>query len=322
MNQSVINVSELHCSYGGFEAVRGVGFDVGPGELFALLGTNGAGKTTTMETIEGHRAPTGGKVRVFGMDPMRDRARVRPRVGIMLQHSGFAGDLTVAETVRLWQSMVSRPSAVDPALEALGLKHRRNVRVKQLSGGERRRLDLVLATLGNPEVLFLDEPTTGLDPESRKATWEIVRNLLEAGTTVLLTTHYLEEAERLAHRLAIMHDGRIAVSGSLTDVLATQRARIEFELPEDAGKLPDLAGEIRGEASGRIEVRTDRLQHDLHAVLAWARERDVRLSRLRAQHASLDDVFHAVQQGDHQQDSSQQGDHADIEHETRKAVAG
>ncbi|MDR7301371.1 ABC transporter ATP-binding protein [Haloactinomyces albus] len=309
MDGPVIDVGELHCSYGDFEAVRGVGFDVAPGELFALLGTNGAGKTTTMETIEGHRTPDRGRVRVFGMDPVRDRARVRPRVGIMLQHSGFSGDLTVAETVRLWQSMISNPARVDSALEALNLHHRRDVRVKQLSGGERRRLDLVLATLGNPEVLFLDEPTTGLDPESRKATWEIVRNLLVAGTTVLLTTHYLEEAERLAHRLAIMHAGRIAVSGSLTDVLATQRARIEFELPGEIGALPDLTGDIRRDANGKVEVRTDHLQHDLHTALGWADEQDVRLARLRAQHASLDDVFHAVHEG-----------HIDADDRTREVV--
>ncbi|GAA2784255.1 ABC transporter ATP-binding protein [Saccharopolyspora taberi] len=291
----MIAVSGLRCRYGEFEAVRGIDFEVGPGELFALLGTNGAGKTTTMETVEGHRRPAAGSVRVFGRDPWQDRAQVRGRVGIMLQRSGFAGDLTVAETVGLWRSMVRRPAPADQALELLDLARRRDVAVKQLSGGEQRRLDLVLAVLGRPELLFLDEPTTGLDPESRRATWEVVRGLLAEGTSVLLTTHYLEEAERLAHRLAIMHDGRIAVSGSLVDVLASEQARIDFVLDRPV-ELPRLTGEVRG-ADGRVRVRTRELQRDLHVLLDWAGDNGVRLSGLRARHASLDDIFHSVREG-------------------------
>ncbi|WP_344679028.1 ABC transporter ATP-binding protein [Saccharopolyspora taberi] len=295
MTAPVIAVSGLRCRYGEFEAVRGIDFEVGPGELFALLGTNGAGKTTTMETVEGHRRPAAGSVRVFGRDPWQDRAQVRGRVGIMLQRSGFAGDLTVAETVGLWRSMVRRPAPADQALELLDLARRRDVAVKQLSGGEQRRLDLVLAVLGRPELLFLDEPTTGLDPESRRATWEVVRGLLAEGTSVLLTTHYLEEAERLAHRLAIMHDGRIAVSGSLVDVLASEQARIDFVLDRPV-ELPRLTGEVRG-ADGRVRVRTRELQRDLHVLLDWAGDNGVRLSGLRARHASLDDIFHSVREG-------------------------
>lgn len=229
MSDPVIDVSGLRCSYGDLEAVRGVSFQVRPGELFALLGTNGAGKTTTMETIEGHRRPTGGTVQVLGADPFRRRTAVSRRCGMMLQESGFPGDLTVLETARLWSRMISRASDVDRALERLDMAHRRDVRVKQLSGGEKRRLDLVLATLGKPEVLFLDEPTTGLDPESRQTAWAVIRQLLSEGTSVLLTTHYLEEAEKLAHRLAIMHEGEIAVSGGLIDVLERERAQIRSE---------------------------------------------------------------------------------------------
>lgn len=288
-------MSNLGCSYGDFEAVLGVDFEVAQGELFALLGTNGAGKTTTMETIEGHRQATTGRVRVFGADPWQERSVVRPKIGIMLQESGFAGDLTVAETVRLWQSMISRPSQADSVLEMLDLAHRRDVMVKQLSGGQRRKLDLVLAMLGRPELLFLDEPTTGLDPESRKATWEVVRGLLAEGTTVLMTTHYLEEAERLAHRLAIMHAGRIAVAGSLIDVLSTQQARIRFDLHSSA-RLPPLAGSAQSTASGSVEIRTPALQRDLHTLLDWASARGLELSGLRAQHATLDDVFHSVRE--------------------------
>ncbi|QUH00102.1 ABC transporter ATP-binding protein [Saccharopolyspora erythraea] len=297
MTGPVIAVNGLRCSYGDFEAVRGVDFEVAQGELFALLGTNGAGKTTTMETVEGHRPPAAGTVRVFGMDPWQDRAEVRRRVGIMLQHSGFAGDLTVGETVRLWRSMVSSPSDVDTALDALSLGHRRDVAVKRLSGGERRRLDLVLAMLGRPRLLFLDEPTTGLDPESRRATWEVVRGLLAEGTTVLLTTHYLEEAERLAHRLAIMHQGRIAVSGSLVDVLASRQARIDFVLPQPA-VLPRLRGSVSADGAGSYRITTRELQRDLHALLTWADEHGLSLGGLRARNASLEDVFHGVREGD------------------------
>ncbi|WP_132876804.1 ABC transporter ATP-binding protein [Tamaricihabitans halophyticus] len=301
MTKPVIEVSDLRCAYGAFEAVRGLTFEVHKGELFALLGTNGAGKTTTLETIEGHRKPSSGAVRVLGADPVSQRSWVRQRCGIMLQESGFAGDLTVTETVQLWQGILGISSIVEDGLARLNLTHRRDVRVKQLSGGERRRLDLVLATLGQPEVVFLDEPTTGLDPQSREATWQVVRELLAGGTTVLLTTHYLEEAERLAHRLAIMHEGRFAVAGNLADVLETELAQLGFDLGDGVrvAELPALFGELDelALAEGRVQIRTARLQDDLQAVLGWAAARGVALRRLRAHHASLDDVFHRVAGG-------------------------
>jgi len=298
MQKPVIEVNGLHCSYGSFEAVGGVDFEVNEGELFALLGTNGAGKTTTLETLEGHRKPSAGSVRVLGLDPATQRKQLRPQTGIMLQESGFAGDLTVAETVSLWQAMSSRPSDATSSLERLDLAHRRDVRVKQLSGGERRRLDLVLATLGRPSMLFLDEPTTGLDPESRKTAWEFIRELLAEGVTMLLTTHYLDEAESLAHRLAIMHAGRIAVSGSLVDVLSRERSHIGFDLPMDASALdlPPFVGDLDRDqlAKGRVYVQTSDLERDLHAVMQWQSAHQLPLHRFRAQHASLDDVFHGV----------------------------
>ncbi|WP_298178602.1 ABC transporter ATP-binding protein [Saccharomonospora sp.] len=303
MTEVVVDAQRLRCAYGDFVAVRDVSFSVRRGELFALLGTNGAGKTTTMETLEGHRAPTEGTVRVLGHDPFADRALVHGRCGIMLQSSGFAGDLTVRETALLWSRVVTRKSSVDEQLERLGLAHRTDVKVKQLSGGERRRLDLVLATLGKPELLFLDEPTTGLDPESRQATWDLVGELLADGTTVVLTTHYLEEAERLAHRLAIMHEGRIAVAGSLADVLSRYRARIDFrvsawngERPATLPALPDLTGEVDPDrlAEGRVQIDTSDLQKDLETVLGWARTHALKLHSLSARHASLDEVFRDV----------------------------
>ncbi|MEV7613297.1 ABC transporter ATP-binding protein [Streptomyces sp. NPDC089799] len=291
-DQHVIDVTDLRRGYtGGFEAVRGISFSVAPGEVFALLGTNGAGKTSTVELLEGLAAPSGGRVRVFGLDPYRDRAKVRPRTGVMLQEGGFPSDLTVAETVRMWAGVTTgaRPGA--EVLALVGLAARAAVRVKQLSGGERRRLDLALALLGRPEVLFLDEPTTGMDPEGRRDTWELVRTLRAEGTTVLLTTHYLEEAEQLADRLAILHEGELVLSGTPAEVTATRPSRIRFTLPEavPAARLP-LS--LRAAAEGRrVEIRTDRLQDSLGVLLRWAEEAGVELLGLDARSASLEEAF-------------------------------
>jgi len=215
----------------------------------------------------------------------------------MLQESGFAGHLTVAETLRLWAAVADRSDDVAKILDRVDLAKRRGVRVTQLSGGERRRLDLAMAVWGNPELLFLDEPTTGLDPESRARMWELIGDLLTAGTTVLLTTHYLEEAELLADRIAIMHQGRIAVEGTLADVLARYPARIGFELPETVAviDLPISAGAAVVEGR-RVWVRTDDVQADLYRVLSWACEQHLDLRHLSASEANLADVFHQVAQ--------------------------
>lgn len=300
----VIEVSGLRRRYGpagkaGFDAVQGIDLTVRRGELFALLGTNGAGKTSTMELIEGLAAPTAGRVRVLGQDPYRERAAVRPRIGIMLQEGGFPAELTVAETGRVWAGMTSGARPVDEALDLVGLLHRRTVRVKQLSGGERRRLDLALALLGRPEVLFLDEPSTGLDPEARAATWRLVRELRNQGTTVLLTTHYLEEAEELADRLAIMHGGRIVAGGTVAEVIAGRPARIAFELPERSGTfeslgLPALPGAEVTADGRRITVHTPTLQSTLTELLLWAAGHDLPLGALDARSASLEEAFLAI----------------------------
>ncbi|MFD9213384.1 ABC transporter ATP-binding protein [Streptomyces sp. NPDC059544] len=288
----VIEAAGLRRSYrGGFEAVSGITFSVGRGELFALLGTNGAGKTSTVELLEGLAAPSDGAVRVLGHDPYRERAAVRPRIGVMLQEGGFPSDLTAAETVRMWAGCTSGARPVAEALELVGLGRRSGVRVKQLSGGERRRLDLALALLGRPEVLFLDEPTTGLDAEGRRDTWELVRELRDTGTTVLLTTHYLEEAESLADRLAIMHAGRIVATGTPEQVTASRPSRIRFVLPREvpASRLPLT---LRAAADGqRVEIRTRELQRSLGELLRWADESGVRLDRLDARSASLEEAF-------------------------------
>lgn len=289
---NVIEADDLRRTYsGGFEAVNGISFAVPRGEIFALLGTNGAGKTSTVELLEGLAAPSGGTVHVLGHDPYRERAAVRPRIGIMLQEGGFPSDLTVAETVRMWAGCTTGARPTAEALEQVGLGPRAQVRIKQLSGGERRRLDLALALLGRPEVLFLDEPTTGLDAEGRRDTWALVRTLRDAGTTVVLTTHYLEEAESLADRLAIMNQGRIVLSGTPAEVTAARPARIRFVLPE--GVAPGLIPlGLKAAADGRrVEIRTHRLQDALGELLGWAREAGVRLDGLDARSASLEEAF-------------------------------
>ncbi len=288
---TAIEVRELTRRYnGGFEAVRGVSFEVERGEMFALLGTNGAGKTSTVEVVEGLSRPAEGTVRVLGHDPFSERAAVRPRMGVMLQEGGFPPDLTAAEATKMWAGTLTSPRPVDEALALVDLSHRASVRVKQLSGGERRRLDLALALLGKPEVLFLDEPTTGLDPESRRNTWKLIRSLLLEGVTVLLTTHYLEEAQALADRLAIMHRGRIVAQGTVSEVVEAYPSRISF-VPPAGIALPVVADP---DASGRVTVRTNDLQQTLHELLAWAHRNDVALSGLDARSASLEEAFLAI----------------------------
>ncbi|MGW1868246.1 ABC transporter ATP-binding protein [Streptomyces mauvecolor] len=311
---NVIEVEELRRTYaGGFEAVSGISFSVARGELFALLGTNGAGKTSTVELLEGLAPPSGGSVRVLGHDPYTERAAVRPRTGVMLQEGGFPAELTVAETVRMWAGCTSgrlegtrrsrsvRGGAVDEALELVDLGRRSGVRVKQLSGGEKRRLDLALALLSQPEVLFLDEPTTGLDAQGRRDTWELVRALRDGGTTVLLTTHYLEEAEALAERLAILHEGRIAASGRVDEVVAAQPSHIAFELPDGyhLGDLPplDRLGVSSHETSGRtVRLKTNALQQAATGLLLWARDSGVELRGLDVRSASLEEAFMKIAQ--------------------------
>ncbi len=298
MTDTVIDVEGLRRGYaGGFEAVRGVSFSVARGEVFALLGTNGAGKTSTVELLEGLAAPSGGRVRVFGLDPYARRTEVRPRTGVMLQEGGFPSDLSVAETVRMWGGVTTGARPAAEVLGMVGLGARASVRVKQLSGGERRRLDLALALLGRPEVLFLDEPTTGMDPEGRRDTWALVRELRDRGTTVVLTTHYLEEAEELADRLAILHEGELVLSGTPAEVTATRPARIRFTLPDGvpAARLP-LS--LRAAAYGqRVEIRTGRLQESLTELLRWAHDSGVALDRLDARSGSLEEAFLDIAQG-------------------------
>ncbi|MGY5765759.1 ABC transporter ATP-binding protein [Brachybacterium sp. DNPG3] len=298
-------------------AVDAIDLEIRRGELFGLLGTNGAGKTSTLEVLEGLARPTGGSVEVFGLDPFRERRRVRPRQGLMLQSGGFPADLTTAEALAMWTSTLSAPRTVADLLAEVDLADRAGTRISSLSGGEVRRLDLACAIAGDPELLFLDEPTTGLDPESRARAWELIARLKERGTTIVLTTHYLDEAESLADRLAIMHRGRIVREGTVADVVAGHPATLRATLPEGVSSGPaagtavgPAAGTAVGPAAGtadartlpplvgahelvgrRLEVRTPALQDDLHALLGWAHEHRIALEGLDARAASLESVF-------------------------------
>ncbi|MEE1938340.1 ABC transporter ATP-binding protein [Streptomyces sp. TRM 70361] len=294
---SHIHAQDVWRRYGSgrktFDAVRGVSFTVRPGELFALLGTNGAGKTSTVELLEGLAAPHRGSIRLFGgLDPVADRPRIRPRTGTMLQEGGFISHLTVRESVQMWAELTSRARPVDQALELAGLAHRHDVMVQNLSGGEKRRLDLAVATLSRPDLLFLDEPTAGMDAEGRRATWELIRRLRERGSTILLTTHYLEEAESLADHLAIMHRGTIAAAGTVARIVADHPSTLSFTLDDrwTARDLP-VAGTEAEEHGGRVTITTGQLQKDATRLLTWAEEHDVVLERFTARPASLEEAF-------------------------------
>jgi ABC-2 type transport system ATP-binding protein len=287
---NAIEVSGLRHAYGDVVAVDGIDFTVAEGEVFALLGTNGAGKTTTLEIVEGFRRQQAGTVRVLGRDPHAERVALAPSVGVLLQESGLIGELTVAETMSLWQHLCSRPDSPAELLDRLVLAHRAGVAVERLSGGERRRLDIALAVWGRPRLLVLDEPSAGLDPESRHRVWALVEDLAATGTTVLFTTHYLEEAEALADRVAIMHAGQVRVAGTLADVLSSRPARISAVLPAVSPSLPTFSG-VATVSAGELTVETSEVQDDLYSLLSWASGHGIRLDGLTATQASLSEVF-------------------------------
>jgi ABC-2 type transport system ATP-binding protein len=286
----VIDVKQLNLTYGGFHAVKDLSFQVRRGELYALLGTNGAGKTSTLEIVEGHRTATSGSVRVFGQSP-RDRDAVRPRMGIMLQESGFSPDLTVQESVRLIGKLTQRTDNVARVLDIVDLTRKAGTKVSQLSGGEKRRLDFATAVYGTPELIFLDEPTTGLDIQSRDDLWDVVDKLREDGSTIVLTTHYLEEAQQRADRIGLMHQGIFHREGTVSELTQTLPAAIRFALPATTPALPLRAAR---ESDGTYLIETFGLQRDLHTLLRWAQDHAVELQSLQAGPTRLDDVFRAI----------------------------
>jgi len=273
---AAVLVAGLRMSFGGTEVLHGVDFDVRYGEVFCLLGPNGAGKTTTLEILEGFRPPTGGRVRVLGLDPVTQPARLRERAGMVLQECGFPRQARVAELLDLWRSYYPNPRPLGDLLEVVELTDVKNTQVRKLSGGQRRRLDFALALAGDPDLIFLDEPTTGFDPEARGRCWAAIENLRGLGKTILLTTHYLDEAERLADRIAILRAGRIELCGTTHEVAtrAGLDTRISFTTPSALrrGQVPlpdgiDLA--VRGSES---VCHTGNAAMTLRLLLAWAHE--------------------------------------------------
>jgi ABC-2 type transport system ATP-binding protein len=271
-----IEVSDLCKRYGEYEAVRGVDITVGRGEVFGLLGPNGAGKTTTVEILEGYRARTSGEVSVLGHDPARRSIELRRRIGIVLQSGGIYSHITPREALRHWASFYPHPREVEEVLALAGLEQKADVRSRRLSGGELRRLDFALALVGDPELMFLDEPTTGFDPEARRAAWDTVRSLRDLGKTILLTTHYLEEAQALADRVAIVKDGRVLAVGAPRELgVGAAHYRVAYR---------DASGEL-------AERQTDDPTTLLHELTGAALARGERLEELSVERPTLEDVY-------------------------------
>jgi ABC-2 type transport system ATP-binding protein len=290
-----VEVRDLRKSYGDVEAVRGVSLEVERGEVFCLLGPNGAGKTTTVEILEGYRRRSGGDARVLGMDPERGERELRERVGIVLQQCGVQSDLTVAELVEMYGRYHSRRRPVDEVIELVELTEKRDVRAKHLSGGQRRRLDLALALVGEPDLIFLDEPTTGFDPGARRQAWSTIRSLCDLGKTVFLTTHYMDEAQHLANRVAVMRAGEIIAIGRPDELGGrdVRPAEIRFALPSgwSLGDLPELPTGERSMEGDRVLVLTTEPVLAAQRITTWAVERDVALERFSVTQPTLEDIY-------------------------------
>jgi ABC-2 type transport system ATP-binding protein len=293
VNGTAIEVRGLRKAYRDVEAVRGIDLTVPRGQVFALLGPNGAGKTTTVEILEGYRRRDAGEVSVLGFDPARNERAFKSRIGIVLQSTGIDPYLTVAETIDLYRAAYPAPRPRDEVIELVGLGQKRDTRVLKLSGGQQRRLDVGIALAGDPELLFLDEPTTGFDPSARRNAWQIVKNLAGLGKTIFLTTHYMDEAQYLAQQVAIIASGKIVAQGPPGTLAGRDTAAtvVRFRLPESAPGLPGPLSEQAVEADGMIEVRTTDPTRALHDLTGWALERDIRLEALSVSRPSLEDVY-------------------------------
>ncbi|MES1247886.1 MAG: ABC transporter ATP-binding protein [Actinomycetota bacterium] len=279
---TAIAVRGLRKSYNGIEAVRGADFDIEEGEVFGLLGPNGAGKTTTVEILEGYRTRDAGDVTVLGNDPQRPGPDFRQRIGVVLQQSDLWPNLTVAEVHRAFAGYYAHPRDVAEVIDLVGLGEKRNARVKTLSGGQKRRLDLGVALVGDPDLVFLDEPTTGFDPAARRAAWEMIRSLRSLGKTVLLTTHYLDEAEQLADRVAVMREGRVVRIGTPRELTSAEEA-VEIRFRRDGEE---------------VLVRTTEPTRVLHELTSDAVARGEELERLEVRRPTLEEVYLSLVQED------------------------
>jgi ABC-2 type transport system ATP-binding protein len=288
-----VEVRGLRKSYGALVALAGVDLQILRGEVFGLLGPNGAGKTTLVEILEGHRKRDAGEVSVLGHDPERGEREMKEKIGVVLQEEGIDAVLSVHEAVALYSAAYPSPRDPDECIELVGLAAKRNARVETLSGGQRRRLDLALGIAGDPELLFLDEPTTGFDPSARRAAWDVIAGLRQLGKTILLTTHYMDEAQNLADRVAVIAAGRIVAEGT-PDTLAGRdvgAAVVSFRVPDGATAaelpVPDTAARV----NGRVTFSTPTPTRDLAPLLAWANERQIELEGLTVTRPSLEDIY-------------------------------
>jgi ABC-2 type transport system ATP-binding protein len=294
--QDAIEINGLRKAYGDVEAVRGISFSVAVGEVFCLLGPNGAGKTTTTEILEGYRARSAGDVRVLGHDPEHGERALRERVGIVLQEAAAQAELTVAEVLTMYGRYYPRRRQPAELLELVGLEGRADDRVKLLSGGQKRRLDLALALVGDPDLLFLDEPTTGFDPSARRHAWSTIKDLCALGKTVFLTTHFMDEAQALADRVGVMVDGRIVALGTPGEIGGRDVAPTEigFALPAGVAlaDLPDLDGaRVTEPAPGRALLVTSEGLRTAHVITGWALERGHELRGFAVSQPSLEDIY-------------------------------
>ncbi|MBG91678.1 MAG: ABC transporter [Chloroflexi bacterium] len=298
MMETAIEVRDLKKSYGDLEALRGINFTINRGEIFALLGPNGAGKTTIMEILEGYIQRTSGHVSVLGYDPDSSPEDLRSRVGIVLQETGVDLYLKVGEIIKQFSGFYQNPKPINEILDVTGLREQSDIRIRRLSGGQRRRLDVALGIVGDPELLFLDEPTTGLDPYARRNTWNMIASLRELGKTILLTTHYMDEAEVLADKIALLNAGIIEAEGTLEELRTYKKATtIKFELDDAINRMPVEISKLANVIGNEVKLETTTPMSSLAILASWALNEEIELRGLSVQQQSLDEIFIELVEG-------------------------